>query len=180
MNEEDKKRVDFPNILLVAGNGRNVGKTWLACRIIKKLSQNQNVIAIKISSHYHPEDADEIFIQNERFIISSETKNNSKDSSLMLQAGAEKVYFIMAPQQFLQEAFNDLKSKLADKLVVCESGGLIEYINPGIFLFVNRKGKPVQKTHLLKYSPTVIENDGQNINFDLDRITITDNKFIMK
>ena len=87
----------------------------------------------------------------------------------MLQAGAEKVYFIMAPQQFLTEAFNFLKSKLAGKLVVCESGGLIEYINPGIFLLINRKGKTIQKSHLLKYSPTVVENDDLNINFDFSR-----------
>lgn len=180
MNEEDKNRINFPNILLVAGNGRNVGKTWLACRIIEKLSQNQNVTAVKISSHFHPEDADKIIIQNEQFIISSETKINSKDSSLMLQAGAEKVYFIMAPQQYLLEAFNFLKNELKNKIVVCESGGLIEYVVPGIFLFLNRKGEPIQKTHLLKYSPTVIEYDGQSIDFDLDRITIRDNKIVLK
>ncbi len=180
MNEEDKNRVDFPNILLVAGNGRNVGKTWLACRIIEKLSQNQNVTAIKISSHYHPEDADNIIIQNDRFIISSETKINSKDSSLMLQAGAEKVYFIMVSQPHLLEAFNFLKDELKNKIVVCESGGLVELINPGIFLFVNKKGNPIQKPHLLKYSPLIIENEGQTIDFDLDRITITDNKFVVR
>ena len=60
MNNVNNNRISFPNLLLVAGNGRNVGKTWLVCRIIEKISQNQKVTAVKISSHYHPEDADNI------------------------------------------------------------------------------------------------------------------------
>lgn len=181
MNISTEDRLDFPNLLMIAGNGRNVGKTWLACQIIKKLAKNHKITGIKISSHYHKDDAGEnIIIENERFIISFEQKINSKDSSLMLQAGAEKVYFIMAPQQHLQEAFSFLKNDLKNEIIVCESGGLIEHVLPGIFLFVNRKGQQIQKPHLLQYSPLMVENDGNEIDFDINRITIEENKFTLK
>ncbi len=44
----------MPNILLIAGTGRNVGKTLLACEIIQQLSKTMAVTAIKTSSHEHP------------------------------------------------------------------------------------------------------------------------------
>ncbi len=180
MDLSKKDRTRFPNLLLIAGNGRNVGKTWLACRIIQLLSKKNKITAIKISSHLHATYAGDIIVENGRFIISSEKKINSKDSSLMLQAGAEKVYFMMAKQQHLKEAFDFLADDLKNEIIVCESGGLVEYIIPGIFLFVNRKGEAVKKPHLLEYSPLKIENDGQEINFDLNSINISEGKFVLK
>lgn len=180
MGNVNDKRINFPNLLLIAGNGRNVGKTWLACRIIEKLSQNHKVTAIKISAHFHPVDADSVVVQNERFIISAETQINSKDSSLMLQAGAAKVYFIMASPQYLDEAFYFLKDELKNKIIVCESGGLVEIVNPGFFLFVMKVGTQIQKPHLLEYSPIIIRNNNSNFDFDYCKISVSEDKFILE
>ena len=180
MNHSEDSRLSFPNLLLISGNGRNVGKTWLACRIIEKLSQHQKVTAIKISAHFHAVDVDSIIIQNERFIVCIEKEINTKDTSLMLQAGAEKVYFIMASPLHLREAFHFLRKDLKDKIIVCESGGLIEIVNPGLFLFVMKDGSQIQKPHLLEYSPIVIMNSNNRFDFDLDKISISAGKFALK
>ena len=44
---------DFPNMLIVRGTGRNVGKTLSACNIIKQLAEKHNPVGVKISPHFH-------------------------------------------------------------------------------------------------------------------------------
>lgn len=173
-------RFEIPNLLLIAGNGRNVGKTFLACKIIKHLSINQEVIGLKISPHFHEIEKSKILIQSDKFVIIEETKLNKKDSSLMLQAGAERVFFVMAEQENLQAAFLQLKTFLPKKAIVCESGGLREYIIPGGFLFVKKENEKIIKSQQLKYSPIIVENNGSGFDFNTEKIEYTNNRFLIE
>lgn len=166
-----------PNFLLIAGNGRNVGKTYLTCKIIQHLAKTNEVIGVKVSSHFHPIENNKVIVENKAFVIIEETQESQKDSSLMKQAGAQKVYFIMAPQESLEQAFLYLEQLLPEKAIVCESGGLHEIINPGVFLFVNTKEKEIVKPHHLKFSPIVIVNDGVNFDFDITHLNYKNNQF---
>lgn len=176
-NREKNTRIDLPNFVLIAGNGRNVGKTWFSCRLIKHLCHTTKVSAIKVSAHFHPFNEDDVLIQENNFVIIEEKNVNGKDSSLMLQAGARKVYFIMAQQEHLQEAFLKLKPLLPSHAIVCESGGLHEVLEPGLFFFINSKGKAILKTQHLVYEPITVLNDGKNIDFDLGRVRFLKNRF---
>lgn len=176
----ENKVAEFPNFLLIAGNGRNVGKTFLACKIIEHLSKKQAVTGIKISPHFHAVEKEKIRIQTNDFIIIEECQSTQKDSSLLLQAGAKKVYFVMAAQENLKKAFSNLIDILPQTAVVCESGGLQEFINPGLFLFVKRIGDEITKPHLLKFSPKIIENDGINFNLDISAIEFINNRFLLQ
>lgn len=169
-NFQTNTRIKMPNLLLIAGNGRNVGKTFLTCKIIEHLSQTENVIGVKISPHFHEYNNDDVLIKTSNFVILNETHNNTKDSSLMLQAGAKKVFFIMVKQAHLQNAFDYIKNEITDEIVVCESAGLIEIVEPRHFLFVKRDGEPIVKKQFLHYSPIVINNDGKTFNFDIERL----------
>ncbi|WP_167608947.1 molybdopterin-guanine dinucleotide biosynthesis protein B [Maribellus sediminis] len=161
-------RVTLPNMLLISGNGRNVGKTTLACKIIAQLSKSVPVTGIKISAHFHPYSDAGLVAKNKHFVILKEQNISPKDSSMMLQAGASDVYFVMAQKEHFNKALNELLKLLPEQALVCESGGLHEWIDPGIFLFVNLKNKPVEKTHLLEYEPIIVENDGKNFNIDFE------------
>jgi len=181
MNKTTKyTTVEMPNLLLIAGNGRNVGKTFLACRIIKHLSQTKEVVGLKISPHFHSFNESDVIFRNEKFVIIDEKQINSKDSSLMIQAGAIKVFFVMVSQKYLQEAFEFLKNILPPKLIVCESGGLNDLVTPGLFFFVKRAGESIAKPHLLKYSPIIVQNDGENFDLDICNIEFQNNKFNLK
>lgn len=160
----------MPNLLLIAGNGRNVGKTFLACEIIKQLSVFADVIGLKISPHFHDYNSDDILFKSDNFIILNERQINSKDSSLMLQAGAKQVFFIMVKHTHLNSAFEYIKKHLSNKIVVCESAGLIEIIKPAHFLFVKRAVQNIVKKHHLEYSPLIVNNDGTNFDFDINSI----------
>lgn len=172
--------IKMPNLLLIAGNGRNVGKTFLACRIIRKFSLSAEVVGIKISPHFHPFDEAQVWRKDENFVVFDEKQISTKDSSRMLQAGAKTVYFIMSKPTHLRQAFSSLENMLAGKLVVCESGGLHHFVDPGLFLFVKNEGGKIVKPDVLKYRPTMVVNNGKNFDLDIQNIGFKDYKFILK
>lgn len=171
------ERTRQPNLLLIAGNGRNVGKTFLACKIIEQISKKNDVIGIKISSHFHPAEMDNVIIETNEFIIVEEIEISGKDSSLMLQAGAGKVYFVMAVQENLQKAFLWLNNVLPERAIVCESGGLGEFVDPGVFLFVKKPDEEIVKKWHKQFAPVMFENNGENFDFNIQRISFSNNRF---
>lgn len=170
-------RIDFPNLLLIAGNGRNVGKTYFACRVIESLSKQTPVTGIKITSHFHEHNTDDVLLKDKHYVILQEKQINSKDSSLMLQAGADKVFFVMAAPEYLPQAFKKLSDFLSETPIVCESGGLHEIIRPGLFFFIQLSGTPVQKPRHLIHQPIIVNNNKKTFNFDYTRIQYHNNNF---
>ena len=180
MVNSDSFKIEKPNVLLIAGNGRNVGKTYLACKIIEQLSKFGKVTGIKISSHFHPVNEKDVVLKTKNFVIAEENEINRKDTSRMLQAGAEKVYFVMAQQKNLNSAFFELNKILPNGAIVCESGGLNEIITPGAFLFVKRGKERIIKDSYLRFNTEVVENDGQKIDFDLQSVSFENNRVVIK
>jgi len=170
----------MPGLLLIAGNGRNVGKTFLACKIIRYFSQTRDVTGVKISPHFHPATESDILIKTENFIIVNEKQINEKDSSLMLQSGAKPVVFMMVKPGFIGEAFEKLQSFLPETLIVCESGQVHEVVTPGLFLFVKRAGDEIIKPEYLKYLPVIVNNNGNYFDFDIQHIQFENNELSLK
>ncbi|MEZ5198224.1 MAG: hypothetical protein R2764_18095 [Bacteroidales bacterium] len=143
----------LPHLLLVAGTGRNTGKTTFACSIIEKFSVELKVTGLKISSHFHSgtESLHPLF-KNENFSIYRETSIcMQKDSSKMLKAGADKVFYIECRDESIEEAFERFL-QLADGSgpVVCESPSLRRYINPGLFIIVDTNSNQNKKEDIIK------------------------------
>lgn len=171
----------MPELLLIAGTGRNSGKTTMACSVIQNISKLQSIVAIKITPHFHVKlTLGKIFVERNDLVIMEETQRDTdKDSSRMLQAGANPVYFVMAKDEQLKVAF-EIISDLIPKSqpIVCESGGLIHYIEPGLFLMMNRSetiefkpGTPDLKALADRW----ITFDGNHPDFDPDTITYSAN-----
>ncbi|MCA1760074.1 MAG: hypothetical protein LC658_09925 [Bacteroidales bacterium] len=182
MNLQSKNNKEFfGNFLIISGNGRNVGKTFFACRIIEFLSQKHAVTAVKISPHFHSihENA-EVLINNDDFIVFNETTISHKDSSLFLQNGATKVLFVMVSPENLEKAVNSLKPLLTEGPVICESAGLGEIIDAGLAFFLKKAGELISKNKKQSQLSQIIENDGQSLNFDIHRIGFENNQFFLK
>lgn len=168
----------LPRLLLIAGTGRNSGKTMLACRIIDKYSNTRTIVAIKISPHRHNiEPGGQILFQNGHICILEETDlGTGKDSSRMLAAGAKRSFFISATEDNLAIALQQtIKLVSEDAFMICESGGLRKWVEPGLFLMVSRNGPSAMnssKRDLIDSEPIWVHFDGQKFNLDLDRIVI--------
>lgn len=141
--------INKANFLIIAGMGRNVGKTTLACKLINQLKGEQ-VIALKITPHFH-ESGCKLLYKTEHFTISIEENNKSdKDTSKMLQAGASVVYYIQANDESLPEVLGYLLPKLPlNTAIICESGALRNYIKPSLFIVLSKTGLSVKNPNLL-------------------------------
>lgn len=133
----------FPDLILVSGTGRNVGKTTFACSLISYLARIGNVTAIKISPHKHTISNDSIIFKqySDYLIIEEKDFHTSKDTSRMLRAGAEKVYYIQSGDESLQYVLKDLH-EISDRNspIVCESGALSSVLIPGLFFIKSHSG----------------------------------------
>ena len=176
----------IPQLLLIAGTGRNTGKTTFACNILRKFSTNHKLIAVKITPHFHKNiQSGKVIIDRADLFIAEETDaTNGKDSSLLLQAGARQSFFIMAKDEHLNTAFQEIKKIIpSGALMVCESGGLRHHVIPGLFFMMSKSEPGISKTtseKLKLIADRVITFDGESIDFDLNTIEIINNQWKIK
>jgi hypothetical protein len=131
----------FKNILLVAGTGRNIGKTTLACQLISHFSMKNEIIGLKITSIYPDENGYHGNKSSEmqgKFEIQEEfSVNQNKDTYRMKQAGASRVFFVRVKDECLEESMEALFQQIdKNKIIICESASLRNIITPGLFLMV--------------------------------------------
>lgn len=167
-------------MLLIGGNGRNSGKTTLACKIISAFAAESEVAGLKITPHFHNFNDEDVVLKTNHLVLIEEKQVSTKDSSLMLRAGAKKVYLVMVKQEHLHEAVEKLIEILPKSLIVCESGGLHEIVKPGLFLMVKQKEDEIVKAHLLQYNPVIVNNDGKNFDFDIQRLYYKNHQIKLK
>ncbi len=170
----------YPNILLIAGSGRNIGKTTLAESIVKKYAPQYNLIGLKVTSVYAGEgqfhSKKHINIEN-GFVIAEETdRSGIKDTSRLLLAGASRAFYVQAKDNELtgaMEAFFKMVSP--QSLIVCESGSLREVLKPGLFLLVNGNESAGSKQRIEKWktlADRIIHKKDNRLDFDLDALSL--------
>lgn len=130
---------DFSNLLIVAGTGRESGKTFLVCSLINQF-QNLKPIGIKISPHFHIPTPGLVLLHksNDYNIFREDSENGSKDSSRMLISGALSAYYIQVHDKYTGEAFSWLIDYLnTERPIICESPALRRYAVPGVFIITD-------------------------------------------
>ncbi len=168
----------MPNILIVKGSGRNVGKTVSACRIIRQLAESHAPVGIKISPHFHRLDEKQKFIHfSPDFVIVEEQNINGKDSSRMLQAGAKKVFYIQAKNDYLPQAVEMVLQQINSmNPVVIESGGLYDFWEPGLLVYI--EGEELKRESNIRPHSTVIRlSSDEAQNFDWKKVYFDNGKF---
>lgn len=128
----------IPNLLLIAGNGTNSGKTSMVCRLIESCPDLQ-ITAIKITPHFHETTPGLILkSQKDGYAIYEETNSDSsKDTSRMIRAGAALVYLAKVQDNKLFEAFIEIMKEVPEGTpVICESPALRNFVEPGVFIIM--------------------------------------------
>ena len=159
----------WKNILLIGGSGQNVGKTTFINRVLENV-RISGPVAVKISSHFYtPTPGLVLLSESDHYQLFEETDHDSnKDSSLFLQHGAKRSFYLQAHDEHLAEAFIALLPFLeTEQPVLIESGALHRHIAAGLFLFIynnNEAEKPATKANL-KVADFVVHSEGKT--FDL-------------
>ncbi len=175
--------IERPDVLLIAGTGQNSGKTTIICSIIKKFISQKKIYAVKITHHkYLVNNDDSIVFRNDQFCIVEEfDKQSQKDSSLMLQAGAVKSYFVMAQDDYLLDAWNLILSKIPyGTLIICESGATRKFIKPGLFFILHRQANNPVKPMIENLKPLAdhwIDTDFHCMDEIIKKINIENNQW---
>jgi hypothetical protein len=143
-----------PNLILIGGNTRNIGKTTLACGIIRLFTASEKITALKVTSIYKNDEihhGEHELIQGKDFSITPETHiEKPKDTSKMLMAGASASYYIQAMDHAVEEAWQAfLKIVPANHLMVCESRSLRRIVEPGLFIYLKSSTVKEEKPYSL-------------------------------
>ena len=173
-----------PNMLLLAGASQNVGKTSFAIGIIRKLkNEGHKVYGLKITPHFHKDKPDHLIVQTDEYQIAIEKSlTGKKDSSKMLLAGAEEVFFVQIKSDFYLPEVFDTINRMTEKEVlwVCESGGLRNFVQPGLFLYLKLKDQVPEKMSAKKLMPLadlIVNFDGLDFDLSFDNIVVVQNNF---
>jgi hypothetical protein len=141
--------LEVPNMILIGSTGRNSGKTTLAAELIRRCRTERPVAAVKVTS---VEGGGKCIRGGEGcgacssleggFEISEETNTvGGKDTSLLLAAGADRVFWIKAKRTCLGEAIREVIPLLPQGcIIVCESNSLRKAVKPGVFVMVKTEG----------------------------------------
>jgi hypothetical protein len=130
--------ITISNLLLIAGTGTKSGKTSMACKIIRQFPELR-ITAIKITPHFHETTSGLVTIsEGTGYAIYEETERKGfKDTSRMVDAGAQKVYFAKVWDNQLFEVFNKIIKLIPEGTpIVCESPALRNFVEPGVFIIM--------------------------------------------
>jgi hypothetical protein len=169
--------------MLIAGTGKKVGKTALACNIIGNFKE-LGIVGIKITHHFYELDGEyrEIAITPQFTITEELQPADSKDSRRMKRAGARKVYYIQCADNNLGSIIQYIPELSENSItpVVCESGALRNFIKPGLFILVKCNDTAEIKPEalpLFKNVDKVVSFENNKFDFDFNSINFQNNQW---
>ena len=124
------------NMILIGSTARNSGKTTLATALVNAYQDRYPVIGLKISS-IHEETGVTEDLAGGWQLIEETSRDGLKDTSKLLAAGANRVYWLKTDRANLEQRFLEFMG-LVDShcLIVCESNSLRQLVRPGIFIMM--------------------------------------------
>ncbi len=150
--------IDMPNLILVTGNGRNIGKTTLVESLIQVLCLERSVFGLKVikrdisKSGFHG-DHSNLFRYNSddnkqvhfnELVSTSQIEEETlqipgKDTARMIKAGAKRAWIIEGKDIDLMDEIFKLSSQLElNSLVVCESAILRQFVKPKVMVAIKQ------------------------------------------
>ncbi|MBL7076425.1 MAG: molybdenum cofactor guanylyltransferase [Kiritimatiellae bacterium] len=185
--------LEAPHMLLIGATDRNIGKTELACAIIRRFNPAQPVTAAKIT--VIREEGDRCprggegcgactSLEGDYDLMVETNRDGIKDTSRLLLAGADPVFWLRVRASHMAEGL-DLLSRHVDPRapLVCESNSIRLAVEPGLFLMVKDSRSAVCKPTARAVAGMVdrtVHTDGERFDLDLDRLTLQDGRWRLR
>ena len=174
-----------PHMLLIGAAGRNVGKTEFACDLLRRFASGQPIAAAKVTvirstNGSCPRGGSGCGVCSSlkgHFNITVETNlDGTKDTSRLLRAGAEQVYWLRVRDTHMNEGLAALYHQIDPRTpLICESNSIRCAVEPGLFLMVKDKRssefKPTARAVADLADRTVL-SDGERFDLDPDTISL--------
>jgi hypothetical protein len=172
MVDMEKELLSMKRMILIGSTGRNSGKTTLASELIQQWKEQVSITALKITSldqrhggcHRGAGGCGACTNMGGCFELTEETGlHASKDTSILLAAGASRVFWLKALKSHLREGLLEFLTQIPDHaLILCESNSLRKYVEPGCFIMMKNSADKMIKPSaedVFGLADMVIEND---------------------
>ncbi len=183
---------DRPDILMIGSSGRNVGKTLLACELVRRHAAVHAVTAVKITT-IHEEEWDCPHgvagcgvcgsLQGDYQLTEEKDGPPDKDTTRLLKAGATRVFWLRVRQPHLAEGVGELMRRLpAGQPAVIESNSARQVLAPGLFLILRDGGAEVKAScrGVMGQADRTLIFDGRGWGMAPDRITYSAGRWWMR
>ncbi len=177
--------IRLENMLMIGSSGSNVGKTELACALLRKFGGTHRIVGVKVTAAAAQEQSCPrggqgcgvcSSMEVEYKITEEADRRSRKDTGRLLTAGADKVYWLRVLRTHLQKGLSALLEVVGrGSIVICESNSLRQVVEPGLFLIVDRVDRPAWKRSAQQVRPhadRIVLSDGKSFDLDLDRIQL--------
>ncbi len=170
---------------MVGSTGRNTGKTEFACALIRSLKERYPVHAVKITTIYDgcttcirgDEGCGVCTSMKGELRLNEERRlDRKKDTSRMLAAGAEKVWWLRVREGSLAEAARQLASLVPDEgILVFESNSMRRVCEPDLFFMLGSYENPEVKDSARAVTNQVdrlVAFDGKTFDFNSGSVSL--------
>ncbi|MEN8255517.1 MAG: molybdenum cofactor guanylyltransferase [Verrucomicrobiota bacterium] len=184
-----------PHMLLIGAAGRNTGKTEFACTLIRRFSPAQPITAVKITVIRSDESRGSCprggsgcgvcsSLEGEYDITEETNRDGEKDTSRLLRAGANRVFWLRVLDTHMAEGMAALGGHIdPHSPVICESNSIRKAVRPGLFFMVKDKRsaefKPTARAVADLADRTVL-SDGERFDLDPDTISLRNGRWYLR
>jgi len=166
--------IKAPHMLLLGSESRHAGKTSFACAVIAAFAPRHAVVGVKVT----PGRTDDYIISEELLV------GEGTDTQRLLEAGAEKSYWLRTSPACLAHAAAELLDAIGDTaLIVAESTGLRAVVEPGVFLMFRRDGEADVKASaraVRQYAARVVVFDGHAFDLAVDDLAVIAGRWTLR
>jgi len=185
--------VKLDRMLMIGSAGANVGKTELACAVLRRFTgEGRDIVAIKVTTIEEkdgqcPRGGEGCGVcsslEGVCSIVEEIDSRSGKDTGRLLAAGASRVFWLRVLKTHLKEGLAALLDIVAPEVTsICESNSLRNVVEPGVFLVAERKGARTWKPSALvvrEYADRIVVSDGSSFDLDIGRIRLDDGKWLL-
>ena len=163
------------DMIMIGSTGRNSGKTTLAVELIKKWKNEITIIALKVTTIKGRKGRCQrggegcgvcTNIKGNFELVEENNSDKNKDTSLLLAAGAEKVYWLKCLKTHTFEGIKCFMNLIPENtLIICESNSLRTVVIPGAFIMLkNIESDIIKKSagEVIDKADAIVENDFKN------------------
>ena len=178
---------------MIGSAGANVGKTELACSLIKRIGKTTDITGIKVTTIRAKDGQCPrggqgcgvcTSVDGDFDIMEEADSNSEKDTARLLAAGAKRVFWLRVMKQSLEEGLTTLLDIIGpDAVSICESNSLRQVVEPGLFLMVKGRDSKTWKSSardVKKYADRIVVAGPRGFDCDLDRIKLMSGKWALQ
>lgn len=134
-------------MLLVGSTIKDAGKTTFVTEFIRKFKEkfSSDLYGVKSTVVRDQETLSGYKIQEETNSL------KEKDTSRMLKAGCEKVFWLKCDEEHAEEGLNELLKQIPDNVfMICESNTIRNFVEPDVFIMIEKNSEHEWKKTALK------------------------------